>query len=292
MAYDMYLGKMLMPVTPSKIQMSINNKNQTVTLINEGEVNLLKSAGLTDVRFTLLIPQVSYPFANYNGKFINASEYLDYFEQLKISKQSFSFIVSRCLPTGKLLFDTNISASLESYSIIEEAKNGFDLNVEIVLKQYRAYSTKTITIEVPSPTAPVIVNETRPIVENPKPTTSSSSSSSSSSSKSSSTKKTTTTTKATKVTSIGAAVGAVVGAVVGAATKGTASAVVKGAAVGAVVGATVSKVASAIKNTVSSTIKKVTSTTKKTTTTVAKKVTPVKKSVASSSKSKVVACLR
>ena len=177
MAYDLYLGKMLMPITPSKISMAINNQNKTINLINDGELNLLKSAGLTDVQFTLLIPQVSYPFARYgDGKFVGASTYLDFFEQLKQAKEPFQFILSRCMPTGKALFDTNMTVSLEDYTITEEAKNGFDLQVAISLKQYKHYATKTISVEIPSPTAPIIVNEDRPIIWNPTPSTSSGSS--------------------------------------------------------------------------------------------------------------------
>lgn len=186
MAYDLYLGKMLMPITPSKISMAINNQNKTINLINDGELNLLKSAGLTDVQFTLLIPQVSYPFARYgDGKFVGASTYLDYFEQLKQAKAPFQFILSRCMPTGKALFDTNMTVSLEDYTITEEAKNGFDLQVAISLKQYKHYATKTISVEIPSPTAPIIVNEDRPIIWNPTPSTSSGSSGGGSSKKTS-----------------------------------------------------------------------------------------------------------
>ena len=61
--YDFYLDKCLLPVSPQKLQIKINNANTTVTLINEGEVNLLKTAKLTDIEFECLIPQVKYPFA-------------------------------------------------------------------------------------------------------------------------------------------------------------------------------------------------------------------------------------
>ena len=204
MAYDLYLGKMLMPITPSKISMAINNQNKTINLINDGELNLLKSAGLTDVQFTLLIPQVSYPFARYgDGGFVGASTYLDYFEQLKQAKQPFQFILSRCMPTGKALFDTNMTVSLEDYTITEEAKNGFDLQVAISLKQYKHYATKTISVEIPSPTAPIIVNEDRPIIWNPTPSTSSGSSGGGSSGSGSSKKTSGSSQKSYKVQIIG-----------------------------------------------------------------------------------------
>ena len=47
--YDVYLKKCLLPVTPSKITTKINNANETVTLMDEGEINILKKAGLTDI---------------------------------------------------------------------------------------------------------------------------------------------------------------------------------------------------------------------------------------------------
>ena len=49
MAYRLYMDGILFPVTPSKITMKINGKNETVTLINEGEANILKS---TRLRYT------------------------------------------------------------------------------------------------------------------------------------------------------------------------------------------------------------------------------------------------
>ena len=62
MAYYFYLDKLL-PIAPSKLQLEINNQNKTLTLINDGEINILKKAKLTDVDFDCLIPQVKYPFA-------------------------------------------------------------------------------------------------------------------------------------------------------------------------------------------------------------------------------------
>ena len=51
MAYHFYLGNMLLPIAPEKFTLKINNANQTYTLINEGEINVLKTPGLTDIEF-------------------------------------------------------------------------------------------------------------------------------------------------------------------------------------------------------------------------------------------------
>lgn len=145
--YDFYLGKCLLPITPDKLQIKINNANTTLTLINEGEINILKTAKLTDIEFDCIIPQVKYPFATYKSGFQGAAYFLGYFEKLKTRKKPFQFIVSRTMPNGKVLFSTNMKVSLEDYKISEQAKDGFDLTVKIKLKQYRDYGTKTVSIK-------------------------------------------------------------------------------------------------------------------------------------------------
>ena len=52
--YSVYLGSVLLPISPDKLTLKIKNANKTMTLINEGEVNFLKEAGLTDVEFDVV----------------------------------------------------------------------------------------------------------------------------------------------------------------------------------------------------------------------------------------------
>ena len=145
----MYLGGVLMPITPSKVKVKINNQNETLTLINGEEINILKEPGLTDVSFDLLLPQVSYPFTN--GGAQSADYYLSLFERLKTSKQPFQFILNRSMPTGRRLFYTNLTVGMEDYQITDDAEEGFDITATVSLKQYRHYGTKTVTIQ-PAPT--------------------------------------------------------------------------------------------------------------------------------------------
>ncbi len=63
--YTFYLEDVQLPVAPAKMTMKINNQNKTINLINESEINLIKTAGLTDISFEAMIPQSEYPFAIY-----------------------------------------------------------------------------------------------------------------------------------------------------------------------------------------------------------------------------------
>ena len=167
--YEFFLDKCLLPVSPSKLEIKINNENKTLTLINEGEINTLKLAGLTDIEFTCEIPQVKYPFAVYKEGFRGADYFLNYFESLKSCQKPFQFIVCRSFPNSKKLFNTNIKVTLEDYKITEDAGNGFDVQVKVKLKQWRDYGTKTVNITITASKPMAAVEPQREATTSPAP---------------------------------------------------------------------------------------------------------------------------
>lgn len=145
--YNFFMDGVQLPVAPSAMSMKVNNKNETIVLINEGEVNILKKAGLTDIEFEVEFPNSKYPFAVYPSGFQPASSYLEHLEKLKVSQEPFQFIVNRMKPDGSLLFDTNITVSLEDYMIDEDAENGFDVKSTVRLKQFKPFGTKKLNVK-------------------------------------------------------------------------------------------------------------------------------------------------
>jgi hypothetical protein len=147
--YEMYIEKVLFPVTPGKLSVKISNKNKTLTLINEGEVNLVKTPGLTDITIDeLVLPAFQkYPFARYkNNKFQSAQYYLEKLETWKKKKKPVQFKLLRPTPGGVgLLWDTSFDVTVEDYEIIEDAENqGLDVKVKLVMKQYRNWGVKKL----------------------------------------------------------------------------------------------------------------------------------------------------
>ena len=171
--YDFYLDKILLPVAPSKLQVKIKNANKTINLINDGEINIIKKPGLSEVSFDILIPHVKYPFAVYKNGYRDAKYFLGEIEKLKVNMQPFQFIVSRRKPNGTVLFDTNMKVTLEEYTIKEDAGEGFDVIVTIKLKQYREYSTKTMKITIKQYKPIAVEVPARPATTAPKPATTS-----------------------------------------------------------------------------------------------------------------------
>lgn len=156
MAYYFYLGNVLLPIPPKKLELKISNQNKTYDLMNYSEINVLKSPGLTSIEFEVLLPNVKYPFAMYKNDFQNAKYYLGILENLKVNKSAFQFIVIRKFPNGTGIFDTNIKVSLEDYTITDSTDEGFDTKVKIKLKQYREYSTKTVKVTIKQYKPPVV----------------------------------------------------------------------------------------------------------------------------------------
>lgn len=160
------------PVAPSELSTKINGRNETTVLMNEGEVNIIKKTGLTDIEFEVLLPNVKYPFSVYPSGFQPATFYLDKLKKLKNSDKPFEFIVNRMMPNGNLLFDTNMIVTLEDYEILESAENGFDVNVRIQLKQYRDYGNKKINLKAATmPNISTSKTVTKAVVEQKRPTT-------------------------------------------------------------------------------------------------------------------------
>lgn len=144
--YFVYMGDVLLPIAPKKFQLKVKNQNKTMNLIDGTEINFLKTAGLTELDFEVLIPAVEYKFALYDGGFKPVKYYTDHFEKLKVEKKPFQFIMVRQMPDGKIMNNTTMTVSLESYNATESTDEGFDTVVSIKLKQFIPFGTKTIQV--------------------------------------------------------------------------------------------------------------------------------------------------
>lgn len=149
MSYTCYLGGVEVPI-PAKLTVKIKNKNKTLILLNEGEINFLRSPGLSEIVLPLTLPML--------GGSRSPDYYLGILEKLKTSKETTRFILVRVAPNGRTLYDTNMQVSVEDYNIVEDAKDGLDVRVDVNLKQWRSYGTKTVVVEQPKePTKPKTV---------------------------------------------------------------------------------------------------------------------------------------
>lgn len=164
--YSMYfhgvgIGRVMFPITPSKIDIKINGANKTVSLVSGQEINQIKNPKLTDISMTLLLPNQEYSFARYLNGYKAANYFLDKLEMFKKSKRPFKFILNRETPNYVPFYDTNMMMTLENYTITESVENGFDVEVSIKLKHYVSYGTKVVKIDLDGETGTVKANSAR-----------------------------------------------------------------------------------------------------------------------------------
>lgn len=147
MAYEFYLGGIRFPVPPQKLKLKTKGQNETMTLINGNEINILNPPGLTEISFDVLLPWTEYPFAEYDGGFEPPEYFLSTLDVIKREQKPVQFVVIRESPQGDSLFDTNMTVSLEDYTVAEDAKDGLDVTVSISLKNYIFVSTQKYEIQ-------------------------------------------------------------------------------------------------------------------------------------------------
>lgn len=146
MAYIFYLDGIALPVTPSRLNIAIKNKNRVSTLLNGEEISILKSPGLREISFEALFPQKQYPFSYYPDGFLPSNFYLQKFEAIKRDKKAVYFLASRTNEKGRLLYDTNILVSIEDMTVSESAENGIDCVVSFKLREYKSYKLKEYSV--------------------------------------------------------------------------------------------------------------------------------------------------
>ena len=141
--FDTPYGLVTFPITPAELNMSQGTNNEVVNLINEGDVNILKSPALKEIEFEARFPMRKYP---YSRDVEDITTYMSTFEKLMENKKPFTFMVARQTPNGKRTWDTNIKVSLEGYDHKESADEGDDVLISFKLKQYKDYGIKTIKL--------------------------------------------------------------------------------------------------------------------------------------------------
>ena len=127
----------LFPVTPAKLEVKTDNHNQTVSILNVGEVNILKGKGLDEIRFTALFPNRMYSFVMQENPWKPPSAYIQMLQTFQTAKLPVQLTIFRQLADGSLLFAENREMVLEKCSMLEKGGEQGDIWVELLLKEYR-----------------------------------------------------------------------------------------------------------------------------------------------------------
>lgn len=133
---DEYDSLFTLPLAPEEFNTKVGNKNQTVDLIELGEVNLIKAIGLRDFSFKVLLPKDSQ-LCDETENFREPIFYLNKFREIKESKRSVILTIIRIMPRGDTIFSGNAEVTLEDYEVSESAGQEGDFWVDLNLKEYK-----------------------------------------------------------------------------------------------------------------------------------------------------------
>ena len=140
--YRLYLKQegeqILLPVTPAQIEMKTGSRNKTAYILNFGEMNLARKAGLQEIRFTVLLPGRKYGFVQTEGGFHEPEYFLNHFREYKASAKAVQLILFRKLADGTQLFCGNMDVLLEEYTVTEKGGEPGDFWVEMYWKEWKA----------------------------------------------------------------------------------------------------------------------------------------------------------
>ncbi len=162
MAYEVYIDDMLLPLPPEKIPIKYAGQNKTITLINGEEINMIRPPGLAEISLDVVIPQMDYPCAVWEGSIESAEDFLERLKELKEDGSSFEFIVIRDGPGRNNFFDTNMDVTLEDFKVSDDVKEGLDLVVSLSLKEYKSYGTKIMNFVIVEEQAVPAASEPEP----------------------------------------------------------------------------------------------------------------------------------
>lgn len=158
MAYKITLiiegREITIPVLPEKISVQAAGKNDKTTVIELGEINILRQKGLREVSWKSFFPAHSAPYVMGSVK-----EPIEIVRAIEGSRESASPI--RFLITGTDL-DINLRFGVESFTYEERGGEVGDLYYEIKLVEWKDYSPKRIVLPAPKPAAAVVATAKEP----------------------------------------------------------------------------------------------------------------------------------
>lgn len=139
--YRFYLKQgekqLLFPVTPSRMVSKTGSGNKQVSILQMGQMSLLRFPNLREIRFTALFPGRQYHFVQVEDGFHEPSYFWELLQEFQQAKKPVQFLVFRQLADGSRIFCENIQMTLEDLQITEKGGEQGDLWVEISLREYK-----------------------------------------------------------------------------------------------------------------------------------------------------------
>lgn len=169
--YILTLGELTFPVAPKTINIKTDGQNQTINLINGGDVSIVKLPKLSNISFEVELPYNNRDYAVYENGFTNPYYYIKQIESYMQNRQSVEFTVLRKLPNNKVLYQSSFLVTIEDFEVKDSFEYGFDTYVNINLKEYKKFESKSIKSNINGNNLEIFSENNRDTESSPNPKT-------------------------------------------------------------------------------------------------------------------------
>lgn len=145
-----YIGDVLLPISPERINYKAQNQNKTFKLANGEEINQVLPPGLSEITMEkVLLPNEAYAFCQPNsaGEIYSAAFLLKLFGTLKKEKRAFPLIINNS--SDGLCNDGNNEDglyTLENYTVQRSIDLNMDYEATLTFKEYVDYGVQTVAL--------------------------------------------------------------------------------------------------------------------------------------------------
>ncbi|MFD0588845.1 LysM peptidoglycan-binding domain-containing protein [Paenibacillus sp. GCM10027627] len=142
--YQLYLlldaTELEFPVLPEKLEVSAGGHNETKSVLQLGEINVLNKKGLKDISFESFFPVMNHPYVT-GAKVLKPKEYVNAIQNYRDTLKP-----ARLLLVGAHL-SFNMAVSIEAFDYEERAGEVGDIYYTISFKEYKDYSARRLKLK-------------------------------------------------------------------------------------------------------------------------------------------------
>lgn len=154
LSVDNHSEKLQLPVNPSEFRLTTGNINETVSIVDLGDINLLGGEGLAEIELSSFFPKNYAPYCAYRS-IPDPYDAVKTIEQWRKAKKPLRLIITDT--------DVNLLCTIESFEYGEHGGTR-DVNYALSLKEYR-YITIEQVVDQPTTTAVKGVSGARPVTK-------------------------------------------------------------------------------------------------------------------------------
>lgn len=156
------------PVNPKEYTVSYPADHKTYDILDIGEIVIPRLPSLMEVSWDSYFPGDSDDPLIYGHDWDDPENYVEAIKDAMDNKEVCDLVISRYDARGRRMYDTNISAVLDSFETTEKGGESGDVYYKIKLREYRSYAPIKVVLPQPEAAATVQVEEeSRPLSSAP-----------------------------------------------------------------------------------------------------------------------------